>query len=215
MPVDTWVGGNKTCICPSCCPSWASGAPENPMVAFHSRSKMESCGVELLVAEMPPSLSRMKRRGKPWRFLTQSRGALEKEVERSAQLELSLLLCLWGSGCCCWGAILTLQELPLMDSLETKAFSLYHFHSFSTQSSGWIIYKGTKAFNGCLVWVCLHLIAGGGEKYRQQPTVQSRVAWESQLPKYSVLDVEQVYWHLRKEWSGLQNHWDFFKVDSF
>lgn len=139
------------------------------MVAFHSRSKMESCGVGLLVAEMPPSLSRMKRRGKPWQFLTHSRGAPEKEVERSAQLELSLLLCLCGSGCCCWGAILTLQKLPLMDSLETKAFSLYHLHSFSTQSSGWIIYKGAKAFNGCLVWVCLHLIAGGGKKTDNNP----------------------------------------------
>lgn len=97
---------------------------------------MDSCGVGLWVAEMPLSLSRMKRRGKPWQFLTQSRGAPEKEEERSAQLELSLSLCLGGSGCCCWEAILTLQKLPLMDSLETKAFSLYHLHSFSIQSSG-------------------------------------------------------------------------------
>lgn len=88
----------------------------------------------------------------------------KKEEERSALLELSLWLCLWGSGCCCWEAILTLQKLPLMDSLETKAFSLYHLHSFSIQSSGWIIYKGARAFNGCLDWVCLHLIAGGGGK---------------------------------------------------
>lgn len=112
MPVDTWAGKQNLYICPSCCPSWASGAPSNPMVAFHSRSKMDSCGVRLWVAEMPPSLSRMKRRGKPWQFLTQSRGAPEKEEERSAQLELSLLLCLWGSGCCCWEAILTLQKTP-------------------------------------------------------------------------------------------------------
>lgn len=139
------------------------------MVAFHSRSKMDSCGVGLWVAEMPLSLSRMKRRGKPWQFLTQSRGAPEKEEERSAQLELSLSLCLGGSGCCCWEAILTLQKLPLMDSLETKAFSLYHLHSFSIQSSGWIIYKGARAFNGCLDWVCLHLIAGGGGKTDNNP----------------------------------------------
>lgn len=51
-----------------------------------------------------------------------------------------------------------------MYSLETKVFSLYHLHSFSIQSSGWIIYKGARAFNGCLDWVCLHLFAGGGEK---------------------------------------------------
>lgn len=184
------------------------------MVAFHSRSKMDSCGVGLWVAEMPPSLSRMKRRGKPWQFLTQSRGAPEKEEERSAQLELSLSLCLWSSGCCCWEAILTLQNLPLMDSLETKAFSLYHLHSFSIQSSGWIIYKGARAFNGCLDFVCLHLIAGGGEK-KQTTTHCSFMSGlrKSAIKRFSAIRGTGI--SAFEEWSGLQKSWDLFKVDSF
>lgn len=142
--------------------------PSEPL-RWHSTVGQRWTPVEkLLVHRLPSLLLRMKKRGKPRQFLTLLRWGSDKEEERSAQLVFNLSLCPCSCGCHQWEAILPLRTLPRKDSLETRAFSLYHRRSFSIQSSGWIIYKGTRAFNGFLDRLCWHLIARAGENNIQQ-----------------------------------------------
>ncbi len=102
----------------------------------------------LWFTKMPLFVSGEKRAGKPLQFLTESEEEEEKEEGRSARLVLSLSLCLCWVGCCFEEVILTLQTLPPLQGLpgNQNLLSVYHVHSFSIQSRGWIIYKGANAF---------------------------------------------------------------------